>query len=310
MQEMMRAARFHEYGPPENLVVEQVPRPEPQAGQVLVRVRAAGVNPVDWKLRRGYLKEYVPLQLPHTAGIDLAGTVEALGTGVTRFEVGQAVYGRGAGTYAEYALVQTDGIAAKPSRLTFDQAASVPTGTATAWLGLFDAGGLQPGQRVLIHGAAGGVGGFAVQLARCKGAHVTGTASAANVEFVRSLGAETALDYAAAPFETVVRDVDVVLDTVGGEVQGRSLQALRPGGILVAVAGTPPEQAAAERGVRAAGVQGNPTADLLRTFAGLFDAGDLVPLLGPVFPLEQAAQAHAVSETGHGRGRIVLHVAD
>src|SRR6266487_589209 len=222
-EDTMRTVHFYAYGGPEQLVMEHVPRPEPEAGEVLVHVYAAGVNPIDWKIRKGFFKDVRPVPLPFTPGSELAGTVEALGPGVTAFEIGQAVYGRGAkGAYADYAVVPTDSLAHKPHNISFDQAASVPVGARTAWIALFSLADLQPGQRILVHGAAGGVGNYAVQLARWKGAHVIGTASFNNLEFVRSLGAETVIDYNATPFEEVAHDLDVVVDTVGGETQDRS----------------------------------------------------------------------------------------
>lgn len=198
----MRTVHFYAYGGPEQLVVEQVPRPQPQTGEVLVRVYAAGVNPIDWKVRKGLFKDLRPVPLPFTPGSELAGTVELPGPGVTAFEVGQAVYGRGAqGAYADYAVIPAGSLAHKPRNISFDQAASVPVGARTAWMALFSLADLQAGQRVLVHGAAGGVGNYAVQLARWKGAHVIGTASITNLEFVRSLGAEIVIDYHTTPFE-------------------------------------------------------------------------------------------------------------
>jgi NADPH:quinone reductase-like Zn-dependent oxidoreductase len=308
----MRAIRYHQYGGPEQLVLEQIPRPEVQPGAVLVHVRASAVNPVDWKLRTGAFHQFMPVQFPKTPGLDLAGVVEEIGPGVTGFERGQAVYGLGDGTNAEYAIAAASSLAPMPRGLTFDQAASVPLGALTAWRALFDAADLQPGQRILIQGAAGGVGMNAVQLARWKGAHVAGTASARNLDFIRSLGVEEAIDYLAAPFETVVRDMDVVLDTVGGDALDRSLQVLRRGGILVTVAGQPPQEEAAKRGIRAAGVgMADParTGELLRRFTELIEAGRLRVQVDSVFLLAEAGRAHAQSQQGHGRGRIVLHVA-
>jgi NADPH:quinone reductase-like Zn-dependent oxidoreductase len=306
----MRAVRFHDYGPPENLVVERVPRPEPKAGEVLVRVHAAGVNPVDWKIRKGFLKDNMPIPLPSIPGADVAGIVEDVGPDVSTFQRGQAVFGRATGAYAEYAVAPATTLALKPRHLSFDEAATIPIGACTAWRGIFDVGGLQAGQRLLVHGAAGGVGLFAVQLGRWKGAHVIGTASAANVEFVRSLGAETVIDYGATRFEDVVRDVDVVLDTIGGAIQDRSWQLLKAGGILVETGGPIQEQKAKEHGVRASSVASQVATDLLQQISDLVEAGTIVAVVGKVFPLEEARQAHTLSETGHGRGRIVLHIAD
>ena len=307
----MRAARFHEYGAPDVLVVDQVPRPEPKEGEVLVRVHAAGVNPIDWKLRAGYLKEFMPVQLPYTPGYDLAGTVEALGPGVTGFTPGQAVFGRGMGTYAEYAIAPATALAPKPDNISFDQAATIAIGGVTAWAGLFDSADLQAGQRLLVQGAAGGTGAFAVQLGHWKGAYVIGTASSGNVEFVRSLGADEVIDYTTTSAEGTVSGVDVVLDTVGGAVMDRSWSLLKPNGILVEVAGMPNEDAARQHGVRTSGVQAPPEiSGILRQIADLIQSGTIRTEVGAVFPLDEAAQAQALSETGHGRGRIVLHIAD
>jgi NADPH:quinone reductase-like Zn-dependent oxidoreductase len=312
---LMRIIRFYAYGGPEQLVLEHIPRPEPAAGEVLVRVYAAGVNPIDWKIRKGFFKDVRPVPLPFTPGSELAGTVERLGPGVTGFTVGQAVYGRGAmGAYADYAVVGAEGLASIPHHLSFNQAASVPVGASTAWLALFGLADLHAGQRVLIHGAAGGVGNYAVQLARRIGAHVIGTASSKNLEFVRMLGAETVIDYTTTPLEQVVHEIDVVVDPLGGEIQDRSWPLLKPGGILVAVGHPSAKEMAAKYGVRTASTvlaQRVPSGHLtepLREISTLIESGCLLPQLGKVFPLEEAAQA--LSETGHGRGRIVLHIAN
>ncbi len=306
----MRAARFHEYGPPSVLVIDLVPRPVPQEGEVLIRVRAAGVNPIDWKMRAGYLRTYMPIELPRIPGLDVAGTVEEVGPGVTAFSAGDAVFGRGTGTYAEYATGPVATLARKPDAVSFDQAATLHVGGETAWVALFDTAHLEAGQRVLIQGGAGGVGSLAVQLARWKGAHVIATTSTDNVDYVQSIGADEVVDYTAVRFEDVVRDVDAVIDTVGGEITARSWGVLKPGGIMVVVAGAADAEAAAAHGVRVANVA-HPavTTPVLEELAQLVASGDLVPHIGAVFPLEEAAQAHAASETGHGRGRIVLHVA-
>jgi NADPH:quinone reductase-like Zn-dependent oxidoreductase len=308
---MMRAVRFHDYGGPEQLVVEQMPVPQAGPDSVLVRIKAAGVNPVDWKLRSGALRQYMPVPLPAIPGRDLAGTVVEVGAGVTAFQAGQAVYGMAeTGSYAEYAVAAVKAIAPKPERLTFDEAASVPVGAVTAWRALFDAAQIQAGQRVLIQGAAGGVGLFAVQLARWKGAHVIGTASGANQDYVRSLGAETVINYQATEVASAVHDVDVVVDTVGGNVLESSYQLVRPGGVLVTIAGRPDEKTAQERGIRVASL--GPIAEegsYLRQMGDLFQSGELKTYVGKVLPLSEAAQAQALSETGHGRGHIVLHVA-
>ena len=307
----MRAVRFHEYGPASGLTLESVDRPEPRDSEVLVRVHAAGVNPIDWKFRAGYLQEFMPLDLPYTPGIDVAGTVESVGADVRDLAAGDAVFGRGSGTYAEFALAPSGSLAVKPKRISFEEAATLGVGGVTAWSGLFDTARLEAGQRLLVHGGAGGVGSLAVQLGHWTGAHVIVTASDANAGYVRSLGADEVIDYRATPFEDVVGDLDVVFDTVGGEVTERSWDVLRPDGILVVIAGMPEPEKAKAHGVRTAGVQApEPIAPILHQLAQLAESGELRPQVGQVFSLSEAAASHAASETGHGRGRIVLQVGD
>jgi NADPH:quinone reductase-like Zn-dependent oxidoreductase len=284
---------------------------------VLVRVYAAGVNPIDWKIRKGFFKNERPVPLPFTPGTELAGTVEQLGPGVVGLTTGQAVYGRGAkGAYADYAVIAANQLSTIPSNINFDQAASVPVGASTAWLALFSLANLQTGQKVLVHGAAGGVGNYAVQLARRIDAHVIGTASSNNQEFVHMLGAETVIDYATTPFEQVVHEVDVVVDPLGGEIQDRSWPLLKPGGILVAIGHLSAEEMAAKYGVRTAStvlaqrVPPDQETEPLREISALIESGFLLPQVGHVFSLQEAAQAQTKVETGHGRGRIVLHIAD
>lgn len=307
----IQAVRVHQYGEPKELKLEQISRPEPQTGEVLVRVLAAGVNPIDWKIRAGWLKDFIPMQFPYIPGLDLAGVVEEVSPGVTAFQKGQAVFGQGSkGAYAEYAVAPVEKLAPKPKALSFDEAAAIPVGATTAWQGIFDHGGLQAGQRVLIQGASGGVGLFAVQFARWKGAHVIGTTSTTNVDFVRSLGAETVIDYASTPVEQVVHDVDLVFDTVGGNTLESSLRVLKRGGTLVTIAGQPPEEKVRERGVRVASLAAQVSSDLLHTFAQLIDEGQVKVFVRERFSLSQAQQAHERSQSGHGRGRIVLSIAE
>jgi NADPH:quinone reductase-like Zn-dependent oxidoreductase len=308
---MPLAVRYHEYGPPGVLTLEQVPKPEPGPGQVLVRVHAAGVNPIDWKFRAGYLQQYVPVELPSTPGLDVSGVVDAVGEGVTEFAPGDAVFGRGAGTYAEYAVAPVGTLALKPAGLSFDAAATLSVGGVTAWTGLFDIAELEPSQRLLVQGGAGGVGALVVQLGRWKGAHVIATASTGNIELVRSLGADEVVDYSEVKFEDVVSDIDVVYDTVGGEVTDRSWGVLKPGGWLITIGGMVDAEKAAAHGVRASGAQGPEVSrPILEQLAHLIASGDLRPQIGTVFPLAEAVAAQAASETGHGHGRIVLHIAD
>ena len=236
MSEQMKAMRFHEYGGSEKLVLETIPRPVPKANEVLIKVHFAGVNPIDWKFRAGFLKDYMPLQLPFVPGIDVSGTIEELGSEVKTLKKGQAVFGVAKGAYAEYAIASAGDVTAKPDRLSFELAATLPVGALTAWQAVEDAG-IKAGQTVVVQGAAGGVGLFAVQFARAKGARVTGIASAANKDFVKSLGAEKSVDYAKGPLETEIKNADVVIDTVGGETLEKSYDLLKKGGALVTVSG-------------------------------------------------------------------------
>jgi NADPH:quinone reductase-like Zn-dependent oxidoreductase len=303
----MHAVHTEDYGGPEVLKLVEAPVPQPGEGQVLIRVHAAGVNPADWKYLSGVMKKYMPLSFPWMPGLDGAGVVEALGAGVTQFRPGQAVYGPMAGAYAEYTVAPASDLQIKPDRLSFEEAASVPVGALTAWGSLIDTVNVQPGQKVLVQGAAGGVGLFGVQIARWKGAQVIGTSSSANVDFVRSLGAE-AIDYSEGPFEKIVHDVDVVFDTVGGDIPQRSLQVLRRGGTLVTVAAQWPEDFGKAEGIRA--VRGGRAAVAsLKDITQLIEEGKIKTAVFKVFPLADARQAQELSKTGHGRGRIVLHIA-
>jgi NADPH:quinone reductase-like Zn-dependent oxidoreductase len=309
MSNTMKAIRAHDYGGAEQLVLEQAPCPDPAPNQVLVRVFAAGVNPADWKYRGGAYKQFMPLTFPWIPGLEGAGIIEGVGSEVKDLKPGQAVFGTMPASYAEYAAVAASDLHLKPAQLTFDQAATVPIGALTAWQAVIENAGVQAGQHVLVTGAAGGVGLFAVQLARWKGAHVIGTASASNVEYVRSLGAEKVIDYQAIPFENAVRDMDVVIDTVGGETIDRAWKVLKPNGILVTVAGRISEETAKAHGARGMSTRAAPAAKL-KEITALIESQKLKPLVGKVFPLAEANKAHALSETGHGRGRIVLHIAD
>jgi NADPH:quinone reductase-like Zn-dependent oxidoreductase len=310
----IQAIHVHQYGGPEQLKLEQISCPEPQAGEVLVRVHSAGVLPAEWKVRQGLFQAFLPIVFPYIPGSAFAGVIEEVGPGVTTFQKGQAVFGRSNnGTYAEYTTVSVETLALKPESLSFIEAATISGGATVAWTALFENGELQAGQRVLIHGAAGGVGLYAVQFARWRGAQVIGTAGTANVEFVRSLGAETVIDYSSTPFEQAVHDVDLALDTMGGETLQRSMQVVKRGGMLVSLLEQPSQEKARERGIRAmknTAALPFPSRDLLQTIAQLIDEGQVKATVGRTFPLREANLAHELSQTGHGRGRIVLHIAD
>jgi len=304
------AIQVHDYGDVDQLKLELIAQPEPREGEVLVRVYAAGVNPVDWKIRMGMLKDFRPSTFPYVPGTDLAGVVEKVGPGVSVFQRGQEVFGRSSnGSYAAYSIAPANALALKPKTLSFDEAATIPVGATTAWQGIFDHGNLQPGQRVLILGGAGGVGLFAVQFARWKGAHVISTASTNNVDFVRSLGSETVIDYTKKRVENEIHDVDMVFDTVGGGALTSVWPALKRGGTLVTIAGQPDEAKAREFGVHIASFSAQVNTELLSTFAHLIDDGQIKVVISTTFPLSEASKAHEISQSGHGRGRIVLHIS-
>ena len=308
----MKAVCIYSYGGPEVLVYEDAPRPHPGEGEVLVRVHAAGINPVDWKIREGHLKEMLHQSLPLILGWDLSGVVESVGSGTNRLEIGDEVYSRPDisrdGAYAEFIVVKESDLALKPKSLDHIHAAALPLAALTGWQSLFDAGGLSSGQRVLIHAAAGGVGHIAVQLAKWKGAHVIGTASARNHEFLVKIGVDQVVDYDTELFEEVVQPVDVVLDTVGGDTQERSWKVLKRGGILVSITSPPKAETALLHGVRQAFVFAQPNAAQLAEIAGLADAEKIKAIVETILPLSDATRGQELSEHGHGRGKIVLRI--
>lgn len=310
----MKAVRIHSYGGPDVLVYEDAPRPEPGEGEVLIRVQAAGVNPIDSKVREGQMKGMVAHKLPLILGWDVAGVVEAVGPGVTNLQTGSPVYGSldmtRDGGYAEYALGRASGVALKPATLNPFQAAAVPVVALTAWQALFEVAGLTAGQTVLVHGAGGGVGSFAVQFARWKGARVIATASAHDRDRLQELGADKVVDYKAVRFEDAVQNVDVVLDTIGGDTQERSWGVLKKGGVLVSTVSPPSSETAAAHAVRGELVFVQPNAGQLAEIAGLIDAGKVKLMVETVLPLADAHQAHDSSQSGHKRGKIVLRVVD
>ena len=320
MSSSMSAVVQHQFGGPQVLRLEQVPRPEPLPTEVLVRVHAAGVNPVDWKTRAGSGMAGMLGEPPFVLGWDVSGVVEQVGYGVTTLAPGDAVYGmpwfpRAAGGYAEYVTAPSRQFARKPSTVGHEQAAAVPLAALTAWQVLVDTARVEPGQRVLIHAAAGGVGHFAVQLAKHLGAWVIGTASARHHDWLTGLGADELIDYTSVRFEDTVRDVDVVMDLVGDgsdRTGTRSIGVLRPGGLLVEVPGLAPELAAAAQasGVRCSPFLVEPDGPALTRIAGLIDDGTMSVEVQEVLPLAQAAAAHEHGETGRTRGKIVLHIAD
>ena len=307
----MKAARILRFGPPSVITNDDLPLPEPAAGQLLVRVEAAGVGNWDALIREG---KVVLQPLPLILGSELSGIVEAIGAGVSGFGLGDEVYGatneQFSGAYAEYALPLARMVAQKPKTLTFIEAASAPVVTVTAWQMLFEYAHVTAGQTVLIHGAAGNVGAYAVQLAKQAALHVVATAASADQDYVHSLGAERVVDYKRERFEESVTGVDVVLGTVGGDTQQRSLGVLKPGGILVSAVSAVPETTQKRYGVRAAYFYAQVTTERLNKIKELFDSGKVFTNVGTVLPLEDARGAHEMLGGAlHKRGKIVLSVA-
>jgi len=309
----MKAARIHKYGSPDVIVIDDIPRPDPGRGEVRVHVKAAGVAPWDALIREN--KSVVPSPLPTILGSDLSGVIDAVGPEISGFAIGDEVYGvtnpQFIGAYTEYAIASAGMIAPKPLSLSYIEAASVPVVAVTAWQMLFEYGKATEGQSVLILGGAGNVGAYAVQMAKSARLRIIATAGPNDVEYVRRLGADTVVDYRNARFEDVAHDIDVVVDTVGGQTRDRALNALRAGGILVTVVSDspPPEDAARARGVRTAFFLAEVTASRLKALAGLFDNQILKPQVGSVLPLDQVRKAHEMlAGAPHARGKIVLRV--
>src|SRR5215469_14696352 len=308
----MKAVQIKGYGNEDVLEVAEVQRPTPGENELLVKVQAAAVNPVDWKIRDG-LGELFGLKLPLILGCEVAGTVEAVGgpspTGSSDFAPGDEVYGYlGAytGGYAEYVAAPASEFVRKPKQIDFDTAASVPVAALTAWQGIFDNGELARGQRIFITGASGAVGSMAVQLAKNKGAHVIGTGSDRNEEFVRKLGADEFIDYEKAKLEEEVSGVDVVFDTVGGDMQERAFQTLKRGGVLVSSVNPPSPEKAKEFAVTVAMVVMMPKPDQLAEINHLLESGRLKMRVAKGLPLEGVKQAHQLSASGHADGKIIL----
>ena len=311
----MKAVRIHKYGGLEVLQYEDAPRPKvASATEVLVRIHAAGVNPIDWKTRQGHMKEVFPHSFPLVLGWDLSGVVEEVGAGASRFKAGDEVYSLPDplrdGAYAEYIVVRESDLALKPKSLYHVHAAAVPLAALTAWQALFEVAKLGSDQRVLIHAGAGGVGHFAVQFAKWKGAYVFATASTKNQDLLRELGVDEPIDYTQQRFEDIARKIDIVLDTLGGDTQERSWQVLKKGGALLSLVQPPSAEKAKELGVRAAFVASHPNGAQLAEIAHLIDSRKLKPIVERILPLLEVRRAHELSQSGHTRGKIVLRVKE
>lgn len=312
MTSTMKAVQIYAFGGREVLELNDIAIPEAKQGEVLIKIHAASVNPVDWKIRQGYLQPLLNHALPLTMGWDVSGEVVAVGGGVIHLKVGDEVYSRpniaNNGSYAEYMTASAEEVALKPKSLTWQEAAGVPLAGLTAWQGLYELANVEAGEQVLIHGGSGAVGQFAIQLAKLRGATVYTTTSARNTDLVLSLGADHAIDYQQVDFSEL-RDMDVVLDTIGGEVQDKSWKTIKPGGRLLSIVQTPDEAVAASHGVTASFYFIEPDRSQLEEMARLADAGKLVVNIDSEFPLDQIADAHERSESGRAQGKIIINVA-
>jgi NADPH:quinone reductase-like Zn-dependent oxidoreductase len=310
---MMKAVVVHEYGGPEVLKYEDVPRPEPNEDQVLIRVIATGVNPVDGLIRSGKYAHFFGTKLPLVPGYDISGTVEKVGAKMN-FKVGDPVYAyiglKEGGGYAEYAVATGKEAAPKPKSISFVEAAAVPVVALTAWQALVDTAKLSPGQSVLIHGGSGGVGSFAIQFAKLRGAKVFATASTRNQDFLKELGADVPIDYTKQKFEDVAKDVDVVIESVGKDTLARSYGVVRKGGILVSLLASPDQAELDKHGIRGAALGVEPNSAELAQIGKLIDEKKVKVVVSQTLPLAEAAKAQEQADTGHTRGKIVLKVAE
>ena len=312
--ETMKAIVVHEYGGPEVLKFEDVPVPSPKDDEMLIKVVAAGVNSFDGVLRSGQYAKIFKMQLPWIPGYDVAGTVEKVGSKITKFHVGDPVYAfiyiPTGGGYAEYALAKERDTAPKPATLSFAEAAGVPSVALTAWQAVVDKGNVQSGQTVLIHGASGGIGLFAIPIAKIRGAKVFATASTANQDFLKQLGADVPIDYKTQKFEDITKNVDVVIDGVGGDTLAKSYPIVKKGGSVVSLVARVDQAQLDKYGLRGASLEVHPDSDQLAQIGKLIDEKKIKVVVSDTFPLAEAAKAEAKADTGHARGKIVLKVRD
>jgi NADPH:quinone reductase-like Zn-dependent oxidoreductase len=305
----MKAIRINSYGHADQMKLEDAPRPSIRGDQALVRIRAAGVNPVDWKIREGYLKDMMRASFPLTLGQDFAGDIVEVGADIRDFKIGDKVFGFAPGTYAEFTMLGAKDLVRMPTTIDYATAASIPTAGLTAYQLMFDVVSTAKDLRVLIHGAAGGVGSFAVQLARSKEARVFTTASAQDAAYLKGLGVEQVIDYRSERFEEKLRDLDAVIDLVGGETLARSYQVLKAGGIIASTVGAPDDGEVRKRGLRSRHFLMKKDPSQLARVGTMVDQGVLRPKVSQVLPLADAPRAHDLSEKGKSRGKIVLQVA-
>lgn len=311
----MRAAQISKYGGQDAMTTNEAPKPAPGPGQVLVQVHAAGVNPFDWKVREGFMQQWAPLTFPATLGGDCSGVIAELGEGVTDFTIGQEVFGEansvsGNGSFAEFAPVPVKTLAPKPQSLSFEQAAALPLASASAYLAIIETLNVQSGQRVLIHGGAGGIGSFAIQIAKHLGAYVAATAKAADAEYVQSLGADEVIDYQTEQFDQKLHDFDAAFDTVGGETYSRSFGVLKSGGHIASMVEKVNSELAEKHGVTAHYISSEATSDRLQRVSALLEKGALTIHIDKTFPLDQTAEALEYVKNGQHKGKVVITVSE
>lgn len=308
----LKAAVIEKYGNEDELKIIDVKKPKAAADEVVVKIVATAVNPVDWKVREGYLQELVTYDFPIILGWDVAGIIEEVGENVKSFKVGDEVYSKPDlardGSYAEYIAIKASDVAFKPKSISFQEAASLPLVSITAWESVIDKGNIKKGDKILIHAGSGGVGTIAIQLAKWKGAYVITTCSEKNFDLVKSLGADEVIDYTKVNFEDVVSDIDVVFDTIGGDVQDRSWNVLKKGGVLVAITQTPSEETAKKFNVSSHLVFIDPNGPILKELAELVDQGIVKPVVGALYNLEDIKKAHILSQSGRAKGKIVINI--
>jgi NADPH:quinone reductase-like Zn-dependent oxidoreductase len=310
----MKTVRIHEYGNSDVLRIEEMPVPQIAADELLIKIHAASVNPVDWQVREGFYKDMHMHTLPLTLGQDFSGTVEKVGSSVSGFKIGDKVYGRPSldrdGSYAEFIEVKASEVALMPNTITYDEAATIPVAGTTAWETLINKAKIQKGQRVLILAASGGVGSLAVQLAKNRGCYVIGTTSKTNMDFVRNLGCNEVIDYTNQDFSERLTDIDCVLDTIGGEVQEKAFKVLKRDGVLVSIKNKPNQEMADRYGVRCEFVLVGPNAHILNELRSLIEMGQLHPVIDKVFRFDDVKQAQNYSQSGKAKGKIVLEVSN
>lgn len=312
----MKAIIINQYGSKDELKATEFPKPMPKENEVLVETYATSINPIDWKLREGHLKERLPFKFPIILGWDVAGVISKVGSKVEDFQPGDRVFARPAttekGTYAEYVAVDQSLVANMPSKASFLEAAATPLAGLTAWQCLVDFADIKKGDKVLIHAGAGGVGSMAIQIAKHFGAHVTATGGSNSVEVIQKLGADQFINYQTEDFDQEIKDLDIVFDTIGGKVQEKSFDVLKKGGVLVSIVQPPDEEKARKTGIKAGFVWLEPNGEQLTKLAKLMEEGELKPLIDKVFDFSEDGlrDAHELSETGHAKGKIIIKVKE